>query len=681
MISQATTPSNLPEHLSERISVIRNRPVDPSKEYVLYWMHHALRDHENPAIDVAVAIGNRIGKPVLVYQGLGGNHSYNSDRHHVFIMEGARDVQQGLKRRGIAYRFYLPENPRKPTPLRALCREAALVITETFPVPPFPEWVAALADRIEPPLWTVDTCCIIPMQRIRQRFERAFRFRKHTWSEYQQRIQTVWKDMEPDQAEFTGSLPFPGIVLQSADFHELCARCRIDHGIGPVHHTVGGSRADYDRWADFKRHGLPSYARLRNDAAVAPPKGVSRLSPYIHFGMVSPFRIAREAAEEESKGAEKFLDEFLIWRELAHNFCFHTPVPENVSSLPGWARETLERHINDPRPVLYTPERLERAKTADPLWDALQRSLLRHGELHNNVRMTWGKALLQWTRNPSDALRILIDLNHRFALDGSDPNSYGGILWCLGLFDRPFTPEIPIMGSLRPRPLDQHAKRLDLKTYTEKVDTPSSGNRLHVAVIGAGLSGMRAANILSDHGHRVRVFEKSTGPGGRLGGWNWQGTVVDAGAQYFTARDDRFRRHVTSWLKEGIVSRWDAILAAVDAPGTFRRVGTSLDRYVGVPGMVRLAEHLSRDIPVDYSTEVNGIGKHDGEWRLTHENDSPDEAFDAVIIATPSPQAVSLLPSGSELVSVASEIRMLPCWAVMAVFKEPLPISHDGLFF
>ena len=180
MVTPVPNLSTLPRHLSERISLIGDRPIDDTKAYVLYWMHHAIRDHENPALDVAIAVGNSIGRPVLVYQGLGGNHPYNSDRHHVFIMEGARDVQQGLKRRGIAYRFYLPEKPEKPTPLTDLSREAALVITETFPAPPFPKWVGSLADRIDPPVWTVDSSCIIPMQRIERRFERAFQFRKHT---------------------------------------------------------------------------------------------------------------------------------------------------------------------------------------------------------------------------------------------------------------------------------------------------------------------------------------------------------------------------------------------------------------------------------------------------------------------------------------------------------------------
>ena len=109
---------------------------------------------------------------------------------------------------------------------------------------------------------------------------------------------------------------------------------------------------------------------------------------------------------------------------------------------------------------------MARANTGDPLWDAAQKSLLIHGELHNNLRMTWGKAILQWTRSPEEALQMMIDLNHRYALDGSDPNSYGGILWCLGLFDRPFQPEQPVIGTLRPRSTRSHAARLDLRKYT-----------------------------------------------------------------------------------------------------------------------------------------------------------------------------------------------------------------------
>ncbi len=681
MPTQAPRPSDLPLNLQERVSVWRDRPVDGRRPYVLYWMHHAMRDHENPALDAAITIANLIARPVLVYQGLGGNHPYNADRHHVFIMQGARDVQIGLEARGIAYRFHLAEDLARPGPLTALARNAAIVVTETFPAPPFPRWTEALAARIEAPLWSLDCSCVVPMPSVKRRFERAFQFRKHTRQAFEARLTQPWEGPLPSAAMFAGPLPFEGVDLRTADIDALCARCPIDHSIGPIHHTPGGSRAGYARWEAFKRQGIGTYARLRNDAAIKPPRGVSRLSPYLHYGMVSPFRIAREAAALKSEGADKFLDELLIWRELAHNFCFYTPDPETLDCLPDWARETLDRHADDPRPALYDRERLERARTGEPLWDAAQRSLLRHGELHNNLRMTWGKALLAWTPSPAQALERLIDLNHRFALDGSDPNSYGGILWCLGLFDRPFHPEQPVIGALRARPLAGHARRLDLARYRQKVDPPASGAVLNIAVVGAGMAGLRAAGVLADHGHRVAVFEKEKTPGGRLGGLGWKETLVDDGAQYFTARDPRFQRHVAAWTAQGLVTPWNADLAAVDRPGELRPLKTDLVRHVAVPEMRQLAHHLASGLDVRYDTAIEGLVPEGDSGRMALAGSKSHERYDAVILALPPRQAEALLPGSSPLASRVRPVRMQPCRALMAIFDRSLDLPYDGIFF
>jgi len=183
---------------------------------------------------------------------------------------------------------------------------------------------------------------------------------------------------------------------------------------------MGGSAAGYARWQHFKLDGLKAYAKRRNDPL---RDGTSRLSPYLHYGMVSPMRIAREAAASETAGAEKFLDELLVWRELAYNFCFFNHDLDSLAAVPDWARETLAEHESDLRPSSYSWETLARGKTGDRLWDAAQRSLLMQGELHNNVRMTWGKALLDWTPNAAAALSMMLDLNHRYALDGRDPAS------------------------------------------------------------------------------------------------------------------------------------------------------------------------------------------------------------------------------------------------------------------
>ncbi len=188
---------------------------------------------------------------------------------------------------------------------------------------------------------------------------------------------------------------------------------------------------------------------------------------------------------------------------------------ESLGALPAWARETLDAHRADERRAHYSWERLARATTGDALWDAAQRALLVHGELHNNLRMTWGKAFLEWTATPERALELMIDLNHRYALDGSDPNSYGGLLYCLGLFDRAFQPERPVAGTVRARPTAQHARRMNVARYGERIVRRDPGVSPRVAVIGAGIAGLVTARTLADHGIEVCVFERSRGVGGR----------------------------------------------------------------------------------------------------------------------------------------------------------------------
>ena len=155
-MESANTTAFLPEHLAERVRPLKAFPAERRGAYVLYWMQHAARGHENPALDVAVWMGNRWGLPVLVYQGLGGRHWYHSDRHYTFIMEGARDVQRELAERGIAYAFYLGRRPDAPGPLRALADDAALVVTEDFPAPPFAAWTHRLGASIRPAVWAVE---------------------------------------------------------------------------------------------------------------------------------------------------------------------------------------------------------------------------------------------------------------------------------------------------------------------------------------------------------------------------------------------------------------------------------------------------------------------------------------------------------------------------------------------
>ena len=453
----------LPSKVGSRRSLLHEPPCGAQAQHTA-----ALRAHDNPALDAALAAGDELGVPVFVYHGLSERYPHASDRHHTFILEGARDVQEQLVARGLGTAFHLERPGQEGDHLVTLGALAALIVTEDLPVPPLTGWTRRLSERTTTPLWVVDTACILPMMLVREPVDRAFIFRKKYEAQRFDRLRRGWVDRPVTRPEFIPpELPFTPIDFSEQTIASLVAECRIDHEVPSVSQLKGGSSAGYSRWEAFKAGGLSAYAARRNTPQI---DGVSRLSPYLHYGMVSPFRLATEARAYGGKGAQKWLDELLIWRELAHAWCAFQADVHSIDVLPDWALRTLRAHQGDTRHATFSDEQLHQARTGDRLWDACQRSLLRHGELHNNVRMTWGKQIVQWASSPEEARRLLVELNNKYALDGRDPNSYGGLYWCLGLFDRPFKPPQPILGTVRGRSTASQERRIDIEAYEAWVD-------------------------------------------------------------------------------------------------------------------------------------------------------------------------------------------------------------------
>lgn len=670
-------------------------PGDHGGEMVLYWMHNAVRGHENPALDVAICWARQNGLPLLIYHGLSENYPYASDRHHAFILQAARDAQHEFAKLGITYAFHLERPGHRGPHLRDLTRRAAVVVTEEMPVQPITGWLERLRSITTTPIAAVDTSCLVPGSVVNQLarqsaaakgkkhkkapdpFTRAFAFRDLIADELDQRVDAAYPHLPPDAIEpvhslaFDGPLGFEPLDLQDADLSALIGMCRIDHTVAPVADTPGGTRAGYARWDRFREHGLPAYANRRNDAADGP--AVSRMSAYLHYGMVSPFRIAREAATD---GAEKYLDELLIWREMSFHFCSHHHDDlDSLDAVPDWAQQTLVAHASDPRPQTFAWETLARGQTDQPLWNLAQQSLLRHGELHNNIRMTWGKGFLPLTRCPSQALNHCIDLNHRYALDGRSPNSYGGILWCFGQFDRPFQPECDVYGHVRPRSIPEHARRIDSHKFQTWVGRPIAAVVPRVAIVGAGLAGLIAARTLQDHGLDVRLYEKARGPGGRMSTRRGDGSLqFDHGAQYFTVRDDVFARHVRSWLDQGLVAPWLGRIVEL-ADGDVRSEKKGTPRYVGVPGNNSIARHLADGLNLQTQTAIERLDGDGSAWTLVDADGRSHGPFDNVLINAPPPQSAALLRGHTSLVESIESVQMRPCWSLMlqAEFAEPLP--------
>ena len=268
----------------------------------------------------------------------------------------------------------------------------------------------------------------------------------------------------------------------------------LDPSVPVVAETPGGPPAGRARLRGFVRKRLRGYAEERSEPRSPTEGHASGLSPYLHFGHLSIEEVAetvlattgkwspdelrlhnrgkREGFFCDDPDVNAFLDEALTWRDVG--FQWHWSRRRDTASLetalPAWALATLGAHAGDPRPRIYSAEEMENGATHDPLWNAAQRELVTTGTIHNYLRMLWGKKVLEWSASPAEAYRTLEHLNNKYALDGRDPNSYTGILWCFGLFDRPWAPERKIFGSVRYMSSDNTARKFDLAAYHTYVE-------------------------------------------------------------------------------------------------------------------------------------------------------------------------------------------------------------------
>jgi deoxyribodipyrimidine photo-lyase len=470
-----------------RVTAVNDRAVRAG-DYVLYWMIAARRSTHNFALDRACALAAELGKPVAVFEPLRAGYQWASDRHHAFVIDGMIDNANAFAKANIAYVPYVEPAPgRGKGLLAALADRACAVVTDEQPGFFLARMVAAAGtalDAREVRLEQVDGSGLLPLRATDRAFATAVSFRRELQKQLPHYLLQRPRATLPRAARIA-KLPKLARWASAPVDRSVAALARlpIDHAVPPVSYR-GGSAAARKVVHDLIAHNLSRYGDDHNH----PDRGASSgLSPYLHFGHVSvhdvaarvwraagwdPSRVAGARVTGSREGwwglpasSEAFLDELVTWRELGYNFCHHRRDWGTYGSLPAWARATLAEHARDARPEHYTRAQLERAETADPIWNAAQRELLAEGRIHNYLRMLWGKKILEWSASPRTAFATLVELNNKYAVDGRDPNSNSGISWIFGLFDRPWGPERPIFGTVRYMSSAATRRKLELADY------------------------------------------------------------------------------------------------------------------------------------------------------------------------------------------------------------------------
>jgi deoxyribodipyrimidine photo-lyase len=487
-----------------RIQTCNDAGINADGEFVLYWMIANRRPTWNFSLQRAADHAQELKKPLLVLEALRCGYKWASDRLHHFVIAGMADNAKAFSKTNAAYFPYLEtKHGAGKGLLEELAGHSCIVVTDDFPCFFLPRMVSAVAGRLKVRLEKIDSNGIFPMRGTDRVFSRAHDFRRFLQKHLRPHLEQ-FPQADPLKARRIPVLDkIPNDILRrwpSADVSSIArhpdqlADFPVDHSVG-VTDTRGGSKAAAKELNSFCNNKLYQYAEQRNQ-----PKqdGTSGLSPYLHFGHISTHEIVDRLLKHEEWSAddlaekasgsregwwgcspmvEAFLDQLITWREVGYNMCWQRDDYAQYDSLPDWAQNTLHEHAGDQRPNVYTLEEFERAETHDDLWNAAQTQLIREGRIHNYLRMLWGKKILHWSESPRAALEVMTELNNKYAIDGRNPNSYSGIFWTLGRYDRAWGPEREIFGKIRYMTSENTARKFRVKDYVKRFSSEQTPPR------------------------------------------------------------------------------------------------------------------------------------------------------------------------------------------------------------
>ena len=433
----------------------KNDPV--TGEYILYWMQASQRAEQNHALELAVSKANELKQPLIVYFGLTDSFPEANQRHYRFMLEGLRETREILHSRGIGM---VIEKTTPETGVTEFARKAALVVCDRGYLRVQKAWRQYIAGHIECPLLQVESDVTVPVETVsgKEEYSAATLRRKLLPIVYPHLV------LIPEEIPKIDSTKIVRDSYDISDIDKAVSGLSVDHSVQPVSNYRGGTIEAKNRLDEFIDGKLDRYDDSRNDPN---SDSLSNLSPYLHFGQISPVYIALKVSRHGGPGSNAFLEELIVRRELSMNYVHYNPQYDSFDGLPEWSKRSLWEHMIDVREYIYSREDLEQGRTHDPYWNAAQMEMVSTGKMHGYMRMYWGKKILEWTEDPEEALATAVYLNNRYELDGRDASGFTGIAWCFGKHDRPWGNR-RVFGNVRYMSAGGLKRKFDAEKYARR---------------------------------------------------------------------------------------------------------------------------------------------------------------------------------------------------------------------
>ncbi|UCC17478.1 MAG: deoxyribodipyrimidine photo-lyase [Dehalococcoidales bacterium] len=439
-----------------------NKKIPIKGEYILYWMQASQRVEYNHALAYTIEQANKHNLPLFVYFGLTESFPEANERHYAFMLEGLKGTRQKLRDMGIAM---LLERTSPEIGVVNKAKKASMVVCDRGYLKIQKQWRNFVAENIDCPLIEVESDVVVPVEIASPKEEySAATLRRKLIPIIHRYLHEI-----PEEIPTIDSTNITSIGIDIDNPGSIATDLEIDHTVKPVPDFTGGTDQGKYQLDTFIRNRLETYHDQRNDPN---EDAQSNLSPYLHFGQISPLYVALEISEYQGPGVDAFLEELIVRRELSMNYVHYNQDYDSFAGLPDWAQRTLNEHRGDIREYIYTLEEFEHAQTHDPYWNAAQKEMVTTGKMHGYMRMYWGKKILEWTASPEKAFSIAVKLNNKYELDGRDPNGFTGIAWCLGKHDRPWARR-PVFGSIRYMSAAGLKRKFDVEKYVRKYQKES----------------------------------------------------------------------------------------------------------------------------------------------------------------------------------------------------------------